>query len=513
MERFLGQHEGRMLGVLSGFDRVLFRGTLPSISHLAGLEGFMAAYRVLYKDFGDFVQRLSGQIKAHAEAFANRYQRPFRYLPSSSSSKEELARQIQQEQGIEEGLVCVLSCVEPCQTYAVQRDRKTKTIHVVPAQRKCLHLYFYFVDREFGLMHVRLQSWLPFTIQVCLNGREYLARCMDRAGMKYEKRDNCFASIEDLPRAQKMLDRLTERRWERFLNVYARRVNPLLDGQFGFDVHGYYWTMRQSEYATDVMFRYAASLREVYPHLVNHAIQGLSCEDVLRFLGKRPDRRFSGEVSSDVIKRIEGIRVKHRVQENSIKMYDKEGSVLRIETTINDPRRFKVRRRVTRKGQWCMRWVPMRKGLADIARRVEICRAANERYLEALAVVGIPRPIAQTLDPVSHRIVKEGRPYRALQPVAPEEAAVFRVLLRGQYLLQGFRNPDLRRALTPEVEKNAEERRRASGRMTRLLRLLRAHALIRKVSTTRYYRVTDKGKRVMTTALQLRATDLACLAA
>jgi hypothetical protein len=513
MERFLEQHQSGVLGVLSGFDRVLFRGTLPSVCHRAGLEGFLAAFRVLYKDFGGFVQRLSGQIKTHAEALANQAGRPFRYLPSSSVSKEAIARQIQQRDGIEEGLVCVLSCVEPCPTYMVQRDRKTRTIQVVPAQRKCLHLYFYFVDREFGLMHVRLQTWLPFTIQVCLNGREYLARCMDRAGMKYEKRDNCFASIEDLPRAQKMLDRLTERRWERFLKMYARRVNPLLDATFGFDVHGYYWTMRQSEYATDVMFRDRARLREIYPHLVNHAIQGLTCEDVLRFLGRRSDVRFQGEVTSDVIKRIEGIRVKHRVQENSIKMYDKEGSVLRIETTINDPRRFKVRREVTRKGQKVMCWVPMRKGLADVARRVEICRAANERYLQALAVVAQPQPVAKTLDRVNRRIVQEGRPYRALQPLNRTEAAVFQVLLRGEFLLQGFRNKDIRAALDPSADKLPERRRKASARITRLIRLLRAHALIRKVPTTRYYRVTAKGHHVMSLALKLRDVDLVTLAA
>jgi hypothetical protein len=395
----------------------------------------------------------------------------------------------------------------------VQRERQTKTIRVVPAQRKCLHLYFYFVDREFGLLHVRLQTWLPFTIQVCLNGREYLARCMERAGMKYEQRDNCFTSIDDLPRAQKMLDRLTGRRWERFLNALARRVNPLLDATFGFDKHGYYWTMGQSEYATDVLFRDAASLREVYPRLVNHTIQEMSCEDVLRFLGRRLDRRFKGEASSDVVKRREGVRVKHRVGENSIKMYDKQGSVLRIETTINNPRRFKARRWVTRKGQAGWHWVPLRKGLADIARRVEICRAANERYLEALAVVGQPQPIARTLDPVSRRVVRDRRPYRALRPVAADDAAVFRVLLRGEFVLQGFRNAEVRRALLPQAEKDTERRRQASGRITRLLRLLRAHELIRKVPTTRYYRVTDKGQRLMTTALQVRAADLALLTA
>jgi hypothetical protein len=155
----------------------------------------------------------------------------------------------------------------------------------------------------------------------------------------------------------------------------------------------------------------------------------------------------------------------------------------------------------------------MRKGLADIARRVEICRAANERYLQALAGVGLPQPVAKTFDPVNQRIVRDGRPYRALQPMNREEAAVFRVLLRGEFLLQGFRNKDVRRAMDPTAERDADSRRQASGRITRLLRLLRAHAMIRKVPTTRYYRVTPKGKQVMTTALKLRDADLVALAA
>jgi DNA-binding PadR family transcriptional regulator len=514
MERFRERHQDHILGVLSGFDRLLFRGTLTSVSYLAGLEGFLATHSPLYKEFGAFVERLSQRIKDHAEAFAATQQRPFRYLAAASASKEDLAREIMEADRITQGLVCVFSCVEPCQSYTVQRDRQSKHIRVVPALRKCLHLYFYFVDREFGLMHVRLQTWLPFQIQVCVNGREYLARQMTKAGIDYEQRDNCFTRIDDLTRAQKILERLTTRKWGRFLNALARRVNPLAaEPTYGFDVHGYYWTLRQSEYATDVMFKDAAALKAIYPKLVAHAITQLTCEDVLRFLGRRTDRRFVGEVTSDVVKRIEGVRVKHRVEENSLKMYDKQGNVLRIETTINDPRRFKVRRVVTRKGQTGWHSVAMRKGLADIERRVDVCRAANERYLEALAVVGEAQPVATLLDPVSRRVQHDGRPYRALRPLTREETDLFRELLRGEFLLQGFRNPDLRRALLPEVERDPDRRRQASGRVTRLLRLLRAHGLIRKVPSTRYYRVTVKGQQLMTLALQLRETDLARLAA
>jgi len=155
----------------------------------------------------------------------------------------------------------------------------------------------------------------------------------------------------------------------------------------------------------------------------------------------------------------------------------------------------------------------MRKNVADIPRRVEIARAANERYLEALAVVDAPAPTRRLLDPVSRRRIRNGRPYRPLRPVAPEDAEVFRVMMRGEFLIKGFRNRDLRHRLIPEAETNPLRRRKASARISRLLRLFRAQGLIRKVSGTRYYRVTEKGHHVMTTSLRLREIDASCLAA
>jgi hypothetical protein len=224
MERFLQRHQDRVRGVLSGFDRVLFRGTLRSISYRDGMDIFLSSQHVLYKDFGAFVQRLSDRLKEHAQALARKQGRPFRYLPSPSISKEDIARRIIREDGIEEGLICVLSCVEPCKSFTIRRDRQARQLVLVPLERKCLHLYFYFIDRDFGLRHVRLQTWLPFTMQVCLNGREWLARQMDRAGLEYEQHDNCFTSIGNVPAAQRIFDRLTERRWPRFLNALARRT-------------------------------------------------------------------------------------------------------------------------------------------------------------------------------------------------------------------------------------------------------------------------------------------------
>jgi hypothetical protein len=509
METFLEQHRAAVFGALSGFDRLLFRGTLRSISYCSALDKFLGAHHVLYRDFKAFAQGLTDRIINHAEGLSREANRPFAYLGSSLDRKEEIAKRIIKRDRITDGLVCILRCVEPCQSFELRRNAEAKRLELASSERKCLHLYFYYLDREFGLIHVRLQTWFPFSIQVCLNGREYLAKRLSKAGIGFEQRDNCFSRIDDLPKAQRMLDDLVTRNWNRFLTALARRVNPLLHAHAKLELHGYYWTIRQSEYATDVMFRSNKELKTVYPALVTHAIQRLSSKDVLRFLSRTPYGGLNADVSTSFQDRSEGIRVKHRVGENSIKMYDKQGCVLRIETTINNPRMFQAFRETTRKGEAGMSWIPMRKGLADIARRVEVSRAANQRYLQALSVVKVPGPTYQVLDPVSRRVVEDGRPYRGLRPITPEESDLFRAVLRGEHLVQGFRNKDIRRHLAGKAEANPDDQRRASGRITRQLRLLRAHGLIRKVSKTTYYRVTAKGHRVMTTALSIRSLQVA----
>lgn len=513
MDRFIQRHREKVTGILIGFDRVLFRGTLRTITYREGIEAFLNYHRVKLKDFGRWAERLSGQIKERAKAIAQERGRPLVYVKSSTADKEAMARRIMERDGVREGLICVLTCVEPCQSFQVRRDRESKQLVLVPWPRKCLHVYFYFVDREMGFMHIRLETWLPFTCQVCLNGREYLARRLDRAGIGYVRDDNCFTRIDDVRRAQAMLDDLGRRNWVRFLNALARRVNPHVDRGSGLDLHGYYWSIRQSEYATDVMFRRPADLQSVYPALSRHAMVHFRSEDILRFLGRRTNSRFAGEVTSHYGYRVEGFRVKHRVEENSIKMYDKAGSVLRIETTINNPRRFRVRRQVTRRGERTVGWVPMRKGVADIARRIDLCRAANERYLQALAVVGHCQTTRHVLDPVSRPVCHRGRPHRPLRPITAQDTAVFRVVLGGEFAVQGFRNRDLCDPLYGPPPDDPRQHRRLSQRISRLLRLLRAHGLIRKVGSTRYYRVTEKGHQVMTVALRVRDTDTALLAA
>lgn len=512
MKRFVKRHESRVVGMIAGFDRLLFRGTLRSISYPEGLNWFLCRQGVLLKDFGQFSLKLSRAVKARAQAIAEENERPFLYVRSPKQSKEQLAQEIMERDDIKEGLICVLECVEPCASFSVRGERQSKRLQLRKEIRKCAHFYFYYLDREFGFMHVRLQSWLPLDIQVCLNGREYLARQMLKAGVGFVKAGNCFTQLADFTKAQKLLDRLLRLKWKRYLDPLARRVNPWLDPRGAVNFWRYYWTIRESEFATDMVFSKQESLAEIYPALVNHAIQGMNCKDVLRFLGRRTNCRFNGELSVNLGVRFEGVRVKHRVEENSIKMYDKAGNVLRIETTINNPARLRVRRRARRKGKTVTQWLSMRKSIADIRRRAEISRAANERYLEALAVVGEPQPSCQLFDQVSERVRYAGQSFRALRPISPQDSKLFQIIMSGQFQFQGVRNRDLRAQLYPGAT-SPDSARHQAARITRELRLLRAHHLIFKVPKTNYYRLTKKGQQLMATAIKFRQSNLALLAA
>ena len=249
-----------------------------------------------------------------------------------------------------------------------------------PARRKCLFIYFYFMDREFGLIHVKLQTWFPMQIQIYVNGHDWLERKLTANGISFTKHDNVFLRIEDWKRAQKLSDRFTGLNWPWILERYARYVNPLLKDLLRGYQH--YWVTSQSEYSTDIAFKSSSDLRELFPRLLSHSTLCFGAKDVMGFLGRKLTGHFLGEIISDMKdggghRRIPGARIKHRVKENWLKMYDKDGSVLRVEMVINNPEEFKVRKKVSRKNKRVLEWVSMRKGVAYLFRYREVSQQAN----------------------------------------------------------------------------------------------------------------------------------------
>ena len=228
MNQFVKQYSAKLLGVISGFDRLVLKGTLRPLSYPAGMMNFLYEKEVLLKDFGPYAEGVSEQLKEASQKEAGHLGRTNRYLESSRTRKEPLARKIAEEQGIGEGLICLFRTVEPCMGYDIHRDRQAQRLELVKRQRKCLWIYHYWIDPRWGFMSARIQTWFPFDIYLCLNGREWLARQMEQAGIRYDRVENCFPWIEDPPKAQRLMDRQLRTRWLTPLLEVARKPTPLM---------------------------------------------------------------------------------------------------------------------------------------------------------------------------------------------------------------------------------------------------------------------------------------------
>jgi hypothetical protein len=201
------------------------------------------------------------------------------------------------------------------------------------------------------------------------------------------------------------------------------------------------------------------------------------------------------------------VRIKHWVDYNSIKGYDC-GNLFRIEATVNDPSDFRVYRPKQGGPEEDKDWRPLRKGVADLYRRAEVSQAANERYAAALAAVKDTTPVHEWAEPLCRRAPAPGknpqRKVRALNPLAAEDAALLTAVLDPKFTVNGLRNRDLVAMLYKKPDVSDDERRRRSARITRLIRLLRGHGVLRKVPKTHRYLVSENGRKAITSLLAAR---------
>jgi hypothetical protein len=513
MKSFLAAFGHLVLGVLHGFDRLVFRGSLRQLSYAHGMDCYLSANRVLLKDFkAHAIERTAALIDASL-AEARRLDRPIVYLNSSQISKEDEARRIATRDQVHDGLICVLKCVEPCSTFEVHRNRQRQRLQLQGRQKKCAFLYHYFRHPQFGLMYARIQTWFPYGIQVGINGREWLARQLDQAGLWFQRRDNKFTDVQDFVQAQALLDQQVRTAWPQQLDALARAIHPAHPELLGRLPVPYYWSVYQSEWASDVVFRTPADAERLFGQWLRQALLSYRSADVMRFLGRtvpshgRVQPLFAGEVKSTLRRREEGVCVKHWVNGNSIKMYDCD-RVVRLETTINEPKGFKVYRASEGDPQGEKAWRTMRRGVADLHRRAEVSQAANERYAAATAALQETTPLKDVVEPLCRRVPAAGaagvRKVRALNPLAADDAALLEAVNDPKHSVHGLRNRDLADMLYTKPAATPAEARRRSARVTRLIRLLRAHGILHKVPKTHRYQVSPEGRKAITALLAAR---------
>ena len=482
---------------LSCFDRVLFKGHLP-ISHTRGLENFV--------DYGlkmrraDFLEktapRWSDRLVEYAKGLARQAGRLYEYR-QGDVDKDAWAKEQIRARGLTQGLVGVLCVQETCSTFRiVYREGRPGYAATKKPQRV---LYYYFLDRDLGLIHVRLQTWLPFTSQIYVNGHDFVARKLQQKGISFEQIDNAFVQTDDPKAMQRAANRFVQLNWPKLLEAYARRVNPLLKNELKDMTH--YWVIDQAEFATDVLFTSKTVLSGLYLRLLEFALLAFSPKKVFQYLGRRWHERFDGEVQTHYKSmRDPGACVKHYMRKNWLKMYDKLGLILRVETVINQPGEFKVFRTCQhRDGTTSLGWFPMCKGVGNLHHYQSHALSCNRRYLEALAAVDDPAPAYEDLRTLTERQRDKGRSYAGFNPARAEEAKLFAAVLAGDHIAQGFRNQDIRRAL----QEGEKDERRLSSAVGRLLKRLHVRGLVVKVPRTRRWRVSETGRRILGDTLRV----------
>jgi hypothetical protein len=490
MEAFLTRHAAQICGVSSCFDRVVIMGSLPDICYADGMAAHLSAHHVRLFDFPRWAEPLRDQLRVNAEALATEAGLEIDFIRRKNFRKEERIKEILAERGEQPGLVHIFSAMEPCQSFRPWHDKQTNRTVLQSRQAQCLHYYFYFIDPDLGLCYLRVPTWAPFRLQFYFNGHNWLARRLEKRGIAYTLHDNAIVALADYDQAQRIADNFDVKRLHRKLDQFSRKHCPVVE-RFRSGVH---WSIMQVEYATDLIFRSQAALAALYEPLVRTAVHAVKAEHVATFLGRKLHGNFQDELGNDFDTRIQGTRIKHHMGPASLKMYDKHGLVLRIETTANDVSFFKHHRTVEhRDGTSAKQLAPVRKTIYSLGVLRELLGASNRRYLEFLSQLDRPDGGPRQLDKISRPVQGDGRSHRGFNLFHGDDLELFVAIARGEHCVSGFRNHDLQRALDKE-----------GGHVSRLLKRLRVHGLIKKIGLTYKYYLTRLGRSTVACALRLR---------
>src|SRR3990172_7806718 len=478
-------------GVLHCYDRVVLTGSIQSWSYAQGMTGYLYAHDIRIFDYVQFAQPLREQICANAEALAQTNGLEIEYIRRKNFRKEDRIRAILDQRGEQPGLVHIFSALEPCFSYKPWHNKQTGKTYLKLDSGKCLHYYFYFIHEQLGLCYLRVPTWCPFRLQFYFNGHAWLAAQLKQRGVAFELLDNAFAHISDYALANELAQQLDVEQLHAWLDALVQQYCPVVP-QLN---QRYHWSIWQAEYATDLVFRSPATLQAFYPLLLETLISAVKPADIATFLGRKLHGNYQGELGNRFNKRWLGSRIKHQMGPVSIKLYDKFNIVLRIETTLNQVSFFKQYRQVHhRDGSTSMRWAPMKKTIYSLAPLQETLLAANQRYLKFVSEIDTPQVGVEKLHRLAETKEINHHRHKGFNFFSEEDVSLFRTLLRGEFFISGFTNKHLRQLL-PNMN---------AGQITRLLKRLRAHGLIKKVGKHYKYYLTAFGRQVAVMALKLR---------
>lgn len=491
MVLFLERHARQIQGVISCFDRIVITGTLPEICHARAMTFLLNTQDIRIFDYTRWAEPLREELRENAERLAEKNGLEIQFIQRKDFRKEERIRAILAERGEHPGLVHIFSAMEPCPSFKPWHDKASGKTFLRPTSGKCLHYYFYFIDSQLGLCYLRVPTWAPFRLQFYFNGHNALATKLSKQGVAYRQLDNAFVHIEDFDQAQELADTLRIDFLHRRLNRYAQMYCPVVR-HFS---SGYHWSLMQVEYATDIVFKRQADLQPLYENITRTAVLAVKASDIATFLGRKLTGQSRDEMGNDFQTRIQGTRIRHHMGPVAIKMYDKHGLVLRIEVVANDVAFFKHHRKVEhRDGTSEMKFAAVKKTIYSLPVLRDLLFAANWRYLEFVSAIEDPQADTKNLDKISRPTREGDRTYRGFNLFHGDDRFLFETIASGQFNISGFTNRALRHLLPDKT----------GPQISRMLKRLRTHGLIKKIGRTYKYYFTRLGRRVVITALKLR---------
>ena len=427
----LEQNKEKINGKLETFDRMIINGYLLNLQSYRHFLYYLIQNDVKLKDFDKFASEQTEQLCKHIDTYIKENNVETIYLNSGKTDKNEIVMNILKNNPNKKGLITTLSSIELCNTMTVKPNHETKKLEVTSRPTKCKHYYFYFNDEEFGLMFLKIQTWFPYNVQIYINGREYLSKLLDKNNIKYEMYNNSFSYIEDFEKSQKLADSILNKKISDSFDGLVEKINIHLPKIRNIFNHSYYWCIDQCEFATDINFKSREDLSLFYKTLVETTYFTFSSEDIYSFFGRNVNYIHTfkkGDIVSDLRNRYQGYRIKFKINNNQIKMYDK-GNNLRIEVTINNPKDFKVLKTKendeTGEIVETKQWVPMGKSIANLYRYVEISKNIIKRYIEALPDINIDEVPLKEIERISKRAEINNKVYSGINILNEQNLKIF----------------------------------------------------------------------------------------
>ena len=445
---FVEKHTEDIVGVIKAFDREIFSGALIPLTYVKGLNRFLRVNSILLKDFKNYAISLSEEIKTNAKNLAESKNAPYIYFNDSKHRNEKEIKQIISQRGEHPGLVAVITKLELDNSYDIRLNKETNKLELKPRKRKSLHIYFYFIDEDYGLCFFRVQTYFPFKVKVYINGHEKLALEMKKANIEYSKDDNCFTWIENIKEAQSLSDRIDIRKFHSKLDSWVEQYVPIIKELNKVWELKYHWSIKQIEYSTDIMFKSEKRLNILFEQLLNNLNNTVLPENVMSFLGKKLSGKQSGRIQSNCRKTYNGFRIKHQSSALSIKLYNKAGNVLRVEVTINNLSEFKVMREVRHKdGIISKEKAVLKKSIYSLIHLVRIANDVTRRYLDFLDQMSDNSRGIRELSEFTDRKTEGDKNYKGFNPLNEFEYRIFQALSSGALISGGFRNKHLKNYL------------------------------------------------------------------